>query len=90
MKYELDGTGLFADGRTILFPGGNRDVKAIAELVRRANAYDGLLDACMVMVDGIDRDLRLSEDPLHPMCRLTLGNRSASLRAAIAAAEGGA
>jgi hypothetical protein len=49
-------------------------------------AAPDLYAALLAIAEGIERDLRLSVDPNHPISRDTLSNRAAAARAAIARA----
>jgi hypothetical protein len=49
-------------------------------------AAPDLYAALLAIAEGIERDLRLSVDPNHPICRDTLANRAAAARAALAKA----
>jgi hypothetical protein len=53
-----------------------------------ASAPD-LYAALLAIAEGVERDLRLSVDPNHPISRDTLANRAAAARAAIARATNG-
>jgi hypothetical protein len=52
-------------------------------------AAPDLYAALLAIAEGVERDLRLSVDPNHPISRDTLANRAAAARAAIARANGG-
>lgn len=61
------------------------ECRANARLIASAPTLYATL---LAIAEGIERDLRLSVDPKHPISRDTLANRAASARAALAQAEG--
>lgn len=67
------------------FPCSESEQDANACLIASAPTLYATL---LAIAEGIERDLRLSADPKHPICRETLANRAASARTALALAEG--